>query len=351
MTLQRDIGVGVVGLGLGRKMLQLRSLPDSRLAVRAACDLDDDLLAMAMEEEGVAFATRQYEKLLQRPEVAIVGIFTPDRLHADQIIAALEAGKHVVVTKPMVNTSDEAARVMEAVRVSGKKLLVGQTERFVPVNMAAKALVDSGAIGEPLFVQASYIYDMRTVLQRTGWRKDPKNKLWLAGAGCHAIDLAQWFAGDVTEVAAYANEGVELPGRVGINNFTLNLKFRSGALGRIAVLLGLVRPPAGPVSPRAPVSMRYMSPRAVCCRRGTIVGDRYSLDTPEGVVERELEIQDPATGHQAEIFRYMRHLERCVTEDLPTLVDAAQGAKTVTIAEAAMRSIESGRSEKVADVR
>lgn len=333
----KDIGLGVVGLRMGRNALCIQRDPTCRLGVRAVCDIDEDVLQERAREYEVGFATTEYHELLARRDVDVVAIYTPDKFHCEQILQALEAGKHVVVTKPMVNSVDEAQQVVEAVRGTGRKLLVGQSRRFEPKVMAAKALLDSGRLGEPVFIQAGYIHDMRPVLARTSWRRDPANKIWLIGAACHPIDLVRWFGGEVVEVSAYANDGESLGDRPGPNNFTLNLVFKNGAIGRVVALFGVIHPPED------------LTPFTVCGTKGSLVGTKYSVEVPpHGYESYDLEVPEvEGKGHGGETVRYLRHFAECLEDDRTPMVDATQAARTAAVGQAAMRSLESGRSEKV----
>ncbi len=329
----KDIGVGVVGLGMGRNVLHVNALADSRLIVRGICDTDEDRLAKAAADPEIGFCTVDYGALLDRDDIDIIGVYSPDALHCEQILQALGAGKHVVVTKPMVNTIEEAEEVVAAVRRTGKKLLVGETVRFNVRNMAAKALVDSGRIGSPVFVEAHYIHDMRPVIAKTPWRDDPMNKRFLVGSACHPIDHVMWFGGEVAEVSAFGHDSGLLEGRAALNNFVLNLTFTSGAIGRVLGLYGVVHPP---------LPMEYFG---ICCTGGSIAGSKYTVDGPDGVTEHELEVSDdPYVGHGGQTVRYMKHLEDCIVNEEEPVVDAVQGARTTAVSTAAQESIDTGRS-------
>ena len=336
--MDKDIGIGVIALGLGRQVLQVNGDNRSRMAVKGVCDLDEQKLADCAERHDVGFTTTDYRELLVRDDIQVMAVYSPDHLHCEQILAALEAGKHVVVTKPMVNTMDEAERAIDAARRSGKKLMIAETDRFVPEHMAAKALVDEGKLGEPIFVEKDYVHDMRPVLATPGrdWRSDPKKKGWLVGAACHAIDLVRWFGGNVEEVSAYANDKGVLDTRSGDSNFVLNLKFENGALGRVLALFGVVRPPDA------------LGGFAFCGTKGSISGTRVSLDGPDGVTESDLEVEDEASaGHGGATARILAHLEDCIVDDRRPMLDAIEGAKTLAVSLAALESIETGRPVKV----
>ena len=133
-----DIGVGILGLGMGRHVLHVNGDDTSRLVVKGLCDLDTAKLGECAAAHGVGFVTSGYTELLKRDEIQLIGVYSPDHLHCEHILAALAAGKHVIVTKPMVNTMEEAERIIAAVRESGRKLLVAQTQRFRPEHLAVQ---------------------------------------------------------------------------------------------------------------------------------------------------------------------------------------------------------------------
>ena len=331
----KDIGIGVIGLGMGRSVLQANNDDGSRMVVTGVCDLNEGKMAECADTYGVGFTTTQYQRLVQRDDSEVIAVYSPDHLHCQHILAALAEGKHVIVTKPMVNTMEEAEQVVAAVQQSGKKQLVAQTQRFRPEHLAARDLLDRGELGDLIFLQTSYVHDMRPVLATPGrdWRKDPAKKDWLVGAACHAIDLALWFGGDVAEVSAYANSGGVLDGREGDNNFVINLRFTNGAIGRILALFSVVRPPPG------------LGVLGLCGTRGSIAGTRVSLDTAEGVVESELAVDAAlAKGHGGETKRILKHLQDCILNDAAPMVDAVQAARTLAVALAVRDSIRTGAS-------
>ena len=333
--MDKEIGIGVIGLGMGKHLLQVNQDATSRLVVRGICDLDEKKLGTCAETHKIGLTTDHYEDLLDRDDIQVIGVYSPDHLHGEQILAALAAGKHVIVTKPMVNSMTEAQRIIAAVRDSGKMLLVAQTQRHRPENMAAKEILDSGEIGDVVIVQTGYVHDMRPVLATPGcdWRRDPAKKDWLVGAACHAIDLALWFGGDVDGVSACANNGSVLPDRQGGNNFLINLTFRNGAVGRVLALFSVVHPPPG------------LDTLSICGTRGSIVGTRVSRNGPGGVTEDDLPVDKAASGgHVSETAHILRHLERCITGKDSPEVDAVQAAKTLAVAIAARESIETGQS-------
>jgi predicted dehydrogenase len=145
-----------------------------------------------------------YEELAADPAVEAVYVATPTAFHAEQTILCLEAGKHVLVEKPMAMNVEEAERMVATARERGLLLGVGFHLRHHPVHVELARLLRSGEAGEPVLAQGvwgSYVPDF----PRDSWAMDPK----LAGAGSmigvgvHVLDLLCWFVGrQPVEVAA-----------------------------------------------------------------------------------------------------------------------------------------------------
>src|SRR3954465_6142144 len=269
MELMKEIGVGVIGLGMGKNMLAINNDPTSRMEVRALCDTDAVRLEQIRGQHDIAFSTTDYCELLARPDISVVGIYSPDYLHMEHIAAAAKAGKHIICTKPMVVSLEEAQQTVALVRQHGIKFLVGQPCRFVPEFMAAKRLYDDGDLGRPLFAEAHYVHDIRGVLDRTPWRyQHPQDFLY--GGACHPLDLLRWFFGDVEEVFVYASQSHFDPRYSRHDNFLINLRFRSGVIARVLAVFGLVEPPLPMLS------------LGVYGDKGSVINDQVVLDKLAG---------------------------------------------------------------------
>ena len=111
----QPLGLGVLGLGEGRSIISA-GVHSKLWHVACLCDMNEALAKERCAEFGVARYTTDYAVLLADPAVDVVGIYTPDHLHADHIIRALEAGKHVICTKPFV---DDLARARDILNAQG----------------------------------------------------------------------------------------------------------------------------------------------------------------------------------------------------------------------------------------
>jgi predicted dehydrogenase len=333
----KDIGIGVIGLGMGKNMLAINQDTASRMVVRGLCDTNPALLAQIQQQQPGCFVTTDYRQLLERPDIHVVGIFSPDHLHMQHIEAAVHAGKHIICTKPMVVSLQEAQRTVQLVREHGIKFLVGQTCRFTPAFAAAKRLFDDGDLGRPLFAEAHYVHDMRPVLDRTPWRHEhPQDFLY--GGACHPIDLLRWFFGDVAEVFVYATQSGFDPRYPKHDNFLINLKFANGVIGRVLAAFGLVEPPLP------------MLGLGIYGDKGSIINDQVVLDRLPGQPVMKLTFGHEH-GHGREVWRYMRHFEECLLEDKRPLIDEIEGAQVIATAAACWESVRTGLPARVTTIQ
>jgi predicted dehydrogenase len=150
--------------------------------------------------------TAEWKAAVAHPGVDAVVVATPNNWLAPISIAALEAGKHVIVEKPAARNVEELRSVMAAAARSGKRVQVGFNHRYHPAFRKAREIVCSGALGPLMFVRARYGHGGRPGYDRE-WRADRE----IAGGGelidqgIHLIDLARWFLGDFACVEGRAH--------------------------------------------------------------------------------------------------------------------------------------------------
>lgn len=199
---QKIFGVGVVGCGLiGGK--RAKALGAGGMLVACA---DKDLGRAENLARGTgARAFADWSELLRIPEVDVVVVATLHDSLSEITRAAVEAGKHVLVEKPAARTAAELLPVMEAARRHGVKVHVGFNHRYHRALRKAREMVDSGALGELMFIRARYGHG-----GRIGYDKEWRSKPELSGGGelidqgPHLIDLSRWFLGEMTEVQGFA---------------------------------------------------------------------------------------------------------------------------------------------------
>ncbi len=329
--------LGLAGLGHGDTLLQA-ARPENELPFRvtALCDVNEQLLAASAAKYGVDAVTTDFDELAARDDVDIVGIYTPGPLHARQILTALENGKHVMVTKSMVYTTEEAESVVEAVDRTGLILLVTQSLRGRLDFIDAKRACDAGEIGEPFMAEAHYVHDLRPVYKRSPWRTEMPQDLILGGA-CHPIDLLRWFMGDIEEVHCVGLRSGVAPEYPQEDTFFINVKFAGGKIGRIANLLGIVEPTG-----------ETMNSLTVYGTKGTIRDSVKTLDAHGDLPERSYHAQmPPRGGHYGEMVVMMRHMADCVLNGTKPWVGAREGACVVSTGLACWESLRTGKPVKV----
>lgn len=196
--------VGVIGLHEGRTLLM--SLQTRCMYARsvAGCDLNPDKIAASKAEYPDLFYTSDYDAMLARSDVDIVAIYTPDAHHAEHIVKAFEAGKDVICTKPLVNSLEHAAQILDAGRRTGRRLLVGQSTRFFEPFRRQRAELERGVHGGLAgieLVDAHYIHRMDWYYRKSPWVATETD--WVFLGMSHPIDLVRWYLGRIAQVSAF----------------------------------------------------------------------------------------------------------------------------------------------------
>lgn len=192
--------VAVIGLGWwGRIIVDLIGKSDKLRVVRVV-DVDPRAQAFAAERS-IAFSTH-YEEVLGDPIVRGVVLCTPHTQHADQIVAAAAAGKHVFCEKPLSMTRTDVLRAVDAVEQAGVALAVGHEKRFEPPVVEAMRLLNTGALGVPLQVEANFNQDKFLTLASDNWRLSGKEAPAgpMTATGIHLLDLAIGVFGEAQTV-------------------------------------------------------------------------------------------------------------------------------------------------------
>jgi predicted dehydrogenase len=196
-------GVGIVGCGLIGKKRANALGADGRLVACADIDIDH---AENLAKGSNAKVFDDWRELVCLQEVDIVVIATLHDSLAPITLAAVEAGKHVLVEKPGARSASELMPVMAAAVDKDVKVRVGFNHRYHRSLRKAKEIFDSGALGELMFIRARYGHGGRIGYDKE-WRAKPEISGGgeLIDQGVHLIDLSRWFLGDFSEIQGEAH--------------------------------------------------------------------------------------------------------------------------------------------------
>ena len=160
----------------------------------AFCDLILERAEKAAKEYGTPDAKvyTDYHELLADPTIDAVHVLTPNVAHCEITVAALEAGKHVLCEKPMAATPADAKKMLEARDRTGKMLTIGYQYRHFPENQVAKKVVDSGALGDVYYAEATYLRRRGVPTWGVFTDKAKQGGGPLIDIGTHALDLTLW---------------------------------------------------------------------------------------------------------------------------------------------------------------
>jgi predicted dehydrogenase len=342
----KKYGIGVIGLGMGSGLLLINNVSSSNLEVIGVCDIVFDKAEKLKQEYNLKYAVKDYKELIEKEDIDIIAVFSPDHLHAEQCIAALEAGKHVICTKPMVTSIRDAKKIVKLVDEKKLKFLTGQTMRYNPEFTAIKKMYDDGDLGEIIIAEAHYVHDLRPVFKMTPWRMEvPQDVMY--GGTCHPVDALRWFLGDVEEVFAYGVKGNINSGYPLKANYLLNLKFKNGVIARVLAAFDIIHPPM----PEMGISIFGSKGSAIGEFTDYLPGKtKVVLDKFEGNIESVM-VHPAETvgayGHGYSVKRFLNHFDYCLENNLIPSPSVRDGAKAISVCEAAWESIESGKPVKV----
>ncbi len=232
--------VAIIGAGYisGDHGTGWKKIEDARIEV--VVDINRQQAEKRATEWGANRIETDYKKILHEQDIGIVDICLPHHLHAKVAIDCLEAGKHVLLEKPIAMTIAESVDIIEAQKKTGRILMIAENWYFSPVVTRAMERIRGGAIGE--------IYSMRANLDYPGYRSWPKEKAYVRGVGwresaeqsgggvmvdggIHTLSVARMFLGEAETV--WGVEGKQAwKDQTGLEDtFYAMIKFRNGTSG------------------------------------------------------------------------------------------------------------------------
>jgi len=337
------VRVGVIGCGAIAEYVHLPAYKENPMArLIAVCDINKERAKKVAEAFEAESWYIDYKELLKRDDIDAVSICTPNHLHCEQAVAAAEAGKHILLEKPMALTLRECDEIINACKKSGVKLMIGTNSKFDPVYQRVKTLIDQALIGKILIIKHhmahSGPYKIWPAASDWFFDKDKVGGGCLMDLGSHAFDLLRWLAGDVTSVMAIGGAFIKKDKKMEDNALVL-LTFKEGMLGEAdfswtykggyevtTEIIGT----EGAIfveTPRSPITM-------------------YSEKIPSEVLkESKINVRVPMSLSEmmASTKRKIDHFIECIAEDKEPIVTGEDGRAAVEIILAAYESMKTGK--------
>lgn len=279
-----------------------------------------------------------YETLLRRCEPDAVVVATPDHLHAEHALAAMDRGCHVLIEKPLTTTVADARRLIEKQQAAGVQAMVDQTVRYAPPWSQMSRAARNGEIGRIFYIEGSYVHDMWGYYSPDGssytpWRADRANpQNILLGGGCHPIDLIlSTVSSEVAEVCAFSNK-LSIPEFPADDCYVVIFRFEDHTLGKVMVTSGCSGHGMGEGF-LAVYGADGTLWQGKIIRRGA---------EPEPLEEPKEDTIVGGHGWGGSVRDFLSLLSGEIENPIPL----TQGARTIALCEAALRSIETHQPQR-----
>ena len=197
MKARKELRIGVIGAGGRGSLAHHAHKPEQGVRLVAGADLDKNVLEKFKAKFGPdTLVTRDYRDLLKRDDIQAVFITTPDFLHEEHAVAALKAGKHVYLEKPMAITVPGCDRILRTARKAGVRLYLGHNMRHMTFVRKMKELIEKGAIGEVKTGWCRHFISYGGDAYFKDWHAErSKSTSLLLQKAAHDIDVLHWLCG------------------------------------------------------------------------------------------------------------------------------------------------------------
>ncbi|HUX20118.1 MAG TPA: Gfo/Idh/MocA family oxidoreductase [Spirochaetia bacterium] len=337
-------GVGIVGLGWvagGHLQSFLRSKHFRPTAIMSTRKLDSKELHDAYGIDAKVY--NDYEAFLRDPDVQVVDICTPHFLHPQQTILASEAGKAIIVEKPIALNYPDAKRMLDAVERNNTRTSVCFELRFSTLALAIKSIVDQGLVGEVYYAESDYYHGIGPWYANQRWEVKRENGgSSLLRAGCHALDILLYLVGgEVDEVMAYGNKSgneVYEPYDYDLNTVML-LKFKDGKIGKVTSSTDCTQP--------------YVFNINLLGSLGSVKNDRFyskKIEGTKGWSKLDVELIDSGEVTHHPYTAQFDHFGDCLEKGIDPHNNLASALYSHKVVFAVDRSAEEGRPVKISEL-
>lgn len=336
--------VGLVGLGWAASghIPSFGANPDCEIA--AVCTTKDPAAAKAMVGADVAVYS-DYADFLKHPGLDVVDICTPHHLHASQAIAAAQAGKHLMIEKPLATSYADLLAMRDAIQAAGVLSTVYFELRFIPHMALVKSVMAQGLLGKVHHFEVDYYHGIGPWYGQHAWNvKKEVGVSALVTAGCHALDAMLYFADrPVEEVFAYSTKSAaEWAQDYEYDSTSVTiLKFADGTIGKCVSCVDCRQP--------------YVFNIHLVGSEGTLLGTKLSSIQLKGVSKEEW-IEVPtveATSGDVLDHPYppqVDHFMECLKTGQDSVINFAEAFKTHEVIFASNKALETGQPVKISEL-
>lgn len=281
-------------------------------------------------------------ELIGRGDIDILVITTPSGSHAREAIAAVEAGHHVVVEKPIATTVEDATAVLQAARAADRRVYPVAQRRLEPQHRHIRRLLDDGTLGRPLLGEIRvHWYRDADYYAAAAWRAQMPAGGSLMNQGLHSIDLLSWFLGPIRSVTAQT--ATLANGGDAEDTAVLTLESAAGALGTV------VTTTATPPGDAAALALRTDRGVLELAHTDVVRWDLPDVAPPDSTSGVQAGSSDPAAIGIAGHLDLWRDVLDAHRDGREATVGAVDGWRTVALIDAAYRSAETGQRVPVPD--
>ena len=327
------LGVGIIGCGAVAEEYVKAFQKDQRSEIRALVSRnranaeryrDRHDLDCAIETDAV--------EMLRRKDTDIVVVCTPHNQHTKYAVAAAEAGKHIIIEKPVAITLEDMRKQQQAVKKAGVKTLVSFVLHWNPLLMTIDRLITQGVFGNIFMVEVDYMHRIWMTAEQKWYASREHSGTAILTGGCHAIDALRWFArSEARQVCAYqvkTGNPIEYPGTISVN-----VEFENGKIGRSTTTFD--------------AQMPYRFNIGVYGAEGTIRNNEIFAPKlfpgQTDFMKIPCILPDSADVAHHPFEGEVSHLLDCIIEDKRPYPDLEDAAQTHAVCFAADLSAESGR--------
>jgi predicted dehydrogenase len=334
------LGVGIIGCGWVAGEYVKAFEKDERSEVRALVSRNRANAERYRDQYGLKCNIEtDANVMLQQDNLDIAVVCTPHNLHTKYVVAAVEAGKNVIIEKPVAITMEDVTKQQDAVKKNNVKTLVSFVLHWNPLLMTIDRLIEQGVFGDIFMVEVDYLHRIWMTIEEKWYASREKSGTAILKGGCHAVDALRWFArSEAEQVCAYqvkTNNPLEYPGTISVN-----VKFKDGKIGRSTTSFD--------------AQMPYRFNIGVYGTEGSIRNDELFAPKlfpgQDDFMKIPCILPDSGDVAHHPFQGEVSHFLDCIIDDKRPFPDLDDAAKTQAICFAADLSAESGRPVNISEL-